>query len=288
MKINFKYILTAMAVIALSVSCDNKAEFQSEKFVTMDHYSYSVAETVGEVVLPVHIYNQDCKDVQVSVKAVDGTAVAGTDYEILTPSSGVLSFAEGTDSLTVKVAIKPQVGKYTGNLNFYIQVNSATEGVVNGNLTTAMVTIRDLDHPLAAFLGDWTGVYALANGQKLPNTISIVADPDDVTKVTIENLELYFAIAGGEVAPDANVFKASVNEDKTIITIPQKQEVSPNYPGTVIRGFNAPSLQDATGYCDIELHLNPDGTLVMPNGFGALDSEGWWMCYSGGIVFTKN
>ena len=288
MKANFKHILAALAVVAMTASCDRTADFKCSKFVTVDHTSYSVPEDGGEVIIPVHVLNATAEDVQVSVTSVDGTAKEGVDYELIAPTSGLLNFPAGTDSLAVKVSIKPQVGKYTGNMNFYIQVSSATEGVVNGNLTTAMVTIRDLDHPLAAFLGDWTGVYALANGQKLPNTISIVADPDDVTKVTIENLELYFAIAGGEVAPDANVFKASVNEDKTIITIPQKQEISPNYPGTVIRGFNAPSLQDATGYCDIELHLNPDGTLVMPNGFGALDSEGWWMYYSGGIVFTKN
>ena len=285
MKINFKYILTAMAVIALSVSCDNKAEFQSEKFVTMDHYSYSVAETVGEVVLPVHIYNQDCKDVQVSVKAVDGTAVAGTDYEILTPSSGVLSFAEGTDSLTVKVAIKPQVGKYTGNLNFYIQVNSATEGVVNGNLTTAMVTIRDLDHPLAAFLGDWTstGPLVTAAGSLPSKTFTIVADDEDITKVWVENLDVMFAELNGLVAPDYNRVSGQVNDEKTKITIEAFSEVGLGY---WIAGMTTVAFEN-TKTADIELVLNPDGSLSIPKGWFTGSGNSLNFYVNGGLTFTK-
>lgn len=285
MKINFKYILTAMAVIALSVSCDNKAEFQSEKFVTMDHYSYSVAETVGEVVLPVHIYNQDCKDVQVSVKAVDGTAVAGTDYEILTPSSGVLSFAEGTDSLTVKVAIKPQVGKYTGNLNFYIQVNSATEGVVNGNLTTAMVTIRDLDHPLAAFLGDWTstGPLVTAGGTLPSKTFTIVADEEDITKVWVENLDVMFADLNGLVAPDYNRVSGQVNDEKTMITIKAFSEVGLGY---WIAGMTTVAFEN-TKVADIELILNPDGSLSIPKGWFTGSGNSLNFYVNGGLTFTK-
>lgn len=285
MKINFKYILTAMAVIALSVSCDNKAEFQSEKFVTMDHYSYSVAETVGEVVLPVHIYNQDCKDVQVSVKAVDGTAVAGTDYEILTPSSGVLSFAEGTDSLTVKVAIKPQVGKYTGNLNFYIQVNSATEGVVNGNLTTAMVTIRDLDHPLAAFLGDWTstGPLVTAGGTLPSKTFTIVADEEDITKVWVENLDVMFADLNGLVAPDYNRVSGQVNDEKTMITIKAFSEVGLGY---WIAGMTTVAFEN-TKVADIELILNPDGSPSIPKGWFTGSGNSLNFYVNGGLTFTK-
>lgn len=288
MKLNFKYIFAALSLAAVFASCDRRAEFQSAKFITLDHDSYSVDETVGEISIPVHICNPDCRGgVNVSVSIIESTAVAGTDFEVVSPESGVLAFGPNDTTKIVTIKILPHEGVYTGSKAFGVKVASATEGVTVGNTNTASVQIKDIDHPLSMFIGDWTGVYALANGQKLQHTISIVPDSEDPTKLTVENFELYFAVAGGEVAPDANVFNASVNDEKTVLTISEKQDVSANYPGVVIRGFNAPTLQAATGYCDIELHLNSDGTLVMPNGFGCLDAEGWWMYYFGGTVFTK-
>lgn len=206
MKINFKYIMTALTVAVLSISCHNKVDYEYEKFVTMDHYVYSVNENVGEIVLPVHIYNQDCHEVQVSVKSVDGTAVAGTDYELLSPTSGVLTFPGGTDSLVVKVAIKPHEGVYTGNKSFKVQVASTTDGVVNGDLTTAVVTINDLDHPLSAILGDYTATGLVASaGGAAQWKVTFAANEESVSKVNVINLSWFDETVVGDVSEDMNV-----------------------------------------------------------------------------------
>ena len=77
MKLNFKNILAAAALSALFVSCDRTAEFEPGQFVSLDHYSYSVNETAGEVVIPVHVYNAT-SEVQVAVSVISSTAEEGT------------------------------------------------------------------------------------------------------------------------------------------------------------------------------------------------------------------
>ena len=227
MKLNFKYIFAALSLAAVFASCDRRAEFQSAKFITLDHYSYSVDETVGEISIPVHIYNQDCHEVQVSVKGVDGTALAGTDFELLSPTSGVLTFPGGTDSLVVKVAIKPHEGVYTGNKSFKVQVASTTDGVVNGNLTTAVVTINDLDHPLSAILGDYTatGLVAIAGGAAQWK-VTFAANEESVSKVDVINLSCFDETVVGDVSEDMNV-----------ITIPYGQLYEANGYVTMFCGY---------------------------------------------------
>ena len=205
MKLNFKYIVAALALVALSASCDRKVDFPSEKFVTLDDYAYSVDETSAEVVIPVHIYNQDCHDVQVAVKLLDNTAVEGTDYEIISPASGVLTFPAGTDSLAIKIAIKPHVGVYTGTKKFGVQVASATEGVVTGAFSSATVSISDLDHPLADILGDYVATGNTASSGVAQWKVTFAANEDDVTKVNVTNLSWFDETLVGDVSEDHNV-----------------------------------------------------------------------------------
>lgn len=205
MKLNFKYIVAALALVALSASCDRKVDFPSEKFVTLDDYVYSVDETSGEVVIPVHVYNHGNEDVQVAVKLLADSAVEGTDYELVNPTSGVLSFPAGTDSLTIKVAIKPHVGVYTGTKKFGVQVASATEGVVTGVLSSANVSISDLDHPLADILGDYVATGDTKSSGVAQWKVTFAANEDDVTKVNVVNLSWFNETLVGDVSEDHNV-----------------------------------------------------------------------------------
>ena len=290
---NFKHILAALSLVALFASCDRTVDFQSSKFVTLDHYSYSVDETTTEVTIPVHIYNPNQSEVQVAVSAIESTAKAGTDFEITSPASGVLTFGPNDTTQVVKVQIKGQVGTYTGNKVFGIQVASATEGVATGNTNVAAVTIKDLDHPLAAFIGDWTstGPLTTAAGTISSWTFTISPDPEDVNKVVIENLELLFAYHNGMVAPDYNVFSGEVNADKTKLSIKGVQAVG--YYDYYIVGMTTPTHSATTGFAEaIEFNLNEDGSLTMPNGFYTIwsnEEDGTSLEYfvNGGVTFTK-
>lgn len=292
MKINFKHIMAALAVVALTVSCNNKADFEHEKFITLDHYSYAVDETIGEIEIPVHIYNHDCNEVQVAIRAIDDTAVQGEDYEIISPASGVLTFPSGTDSLTVKVAIKPHIGSFTGTKTFGLQVMSSTEGVGVGMNDFAQINIKDLDHPLAAFIGTWTstGPVETAGGVLPSKTFAISADPEDLTKLIVDDFDIMFAELNGLVAPDYNRLSAQVNEDKTAFTI---EGLSPLGYGTYfIAGMNSVAYAPGISLTDIEVVLNEDGTLTVPNGWitGNVQPTGSLQLnfyVNGGVTFSK-
>lgn len=280
MKLNFKNILAAAALSALFVSCDRTAEFEPGQFVSLDHSSYSINESVGELTIPVHVYNNK-SEVQVSVSVVSNTAVEGTDYELVTPASGVLTFAPGDTTKNITLTIKSFLGTYTGAKNFGVKIASATEGVTVGNVNSASVTINDEDHPLSMFLGDWTGTFATGRGTYPGHTISITAVEDDVTKVYVNNLEPYFANAG-LVAPDYNVFVGEVNDDKTVITLALEQPIG--YQEAYLVGFADPNGD--TDLADVTMVLNEDGTLTIPN-FWGIYGGGWWNYCFGPTVLSK-
>lgn len=81
-----KYMLSAVAVLAVLASCNRKESFQHEKFVSFGNGSYTVNEDAGIVAVPVHVYNASSEEVTVTVKATDGTAKTGTNYEIVEPA----------------------------------------------------------------------------------------------------------------------------------------------------------------------------------------------------------
>ena len=281
MKLNFKYTLATLALAALFASCDRTAEFKSEKFISVDNTSYAVDEVAGEVTIPVHIYNPDNNEVNVSVTVLPGTAEEGTDYEVVSPASGVLNFAAGEATKEVKIAIKSHEGVYTGNKSFAIQVASATEGVLVGKFDTSVITINDLDHPLSKFIGDWSGDFNTGRGKYAGHTITIAPVEDDVTKLKINNLEPYFANAG-LVAPDYNVFEGEVNEDKTVITITIGQGIG--YQSAFIVGTDDAAGDGADAH--ITIVYNEDGTLTIPN-FWGIYGGGWWNYCFGPTVLSK-
>ena len=280
MKLNFKNILAAAALSALFVSCDRTAEFEPGQFVSLDHYAYSVKESVGELTIPVHVYNHT-SEVQVSVSVLANTAVEGTDYELVTPASGVLTFAPGETTKSITFTIKSFLGTYTGAKNFGVKIASATDGVTVGNVNSASVTINDEDHPLSMFLGDWTGTFNTGGGTYAGHTISITAVEGDVTKVYVNNLEPYFANAG-LVAPDYNVFVGVVNEDKTVITLALEQPIG--YQGAYLVGYADPDGE--TTAADVTMVLNEDGTLTIPN-FWGIYGGGWFNYCFGPTVLSK-
>lgn len=286
-------ILAVAVLVLLAGSCNRKVEFEHETFASFYASSYTVSELDGEFVVPVVLYNPTGSDIQISVSAVDGTAVAGEDYEIVSPANGLLNFTGDTDSLAVKVAVTSHEGVITGAKAFTLKLASATDGVTLGNVNTIPVKIQDVDHPLAKFFGVWsaTTFEEAYMGMDVTMTFDIAADETDETKVVITTVDQMLANVVGITTPVVLEGYAEYNsEDGTgQLIIPNGQAVGFNYGygEWVYLGFDAESFNDATSYANIVMILNTDGTMTVPYGFGIFDDKYIWASYVGGYTLTK-
>ena len=149
------------------------------------------------MILPVYLYNPTGEDVQVSVTAIDGTAKASDDYEIVKPANGILTFSGDVDSLAIEVEISDKyIGTITKNKKFNIRISSAD--VSMGAYSDAVITIKDLDHPLdkIGLIDTFVGkVHEDVYGQTLDMSLVITVPEDDDTfeKVLVTGLEPSFA-----------------------------------------------------------------------------------------------
>ena len=285
MKRNLIYFVAAVCTL-LAASCGRKIEYQFDSYATMYSSTYTVAETIGEFNLPVLVMNPTGAEVQLSVKVTEGTAVEGVDYEVISPANGLLTFSGETDSLNVVIKINAFEGEFTGTKQFEVAIASATEGFTLGTYTTSKVTIDDLDHPLAAYIGQWKGVIAgyFGNWPAGETTINIKADPEgDPFKDLIFDggINPYFMAAIG-ANPD---FQAEVTGNVARVFADQPC----GYSDVVTLGFNAADPNAADSYDDIYFELKEDGTLELLNAYGAYTpgGGGFYEIYLGGAVFTK-
>lgn len=280
------FVAAAFALLSMA-SCNRKVEYQFDTYATLYHSSFNVKEDAGEYSIPVLLKNATGADVQVSVKIDEGKAVEGVDYEVISPANGILSFSGETDSLAVVVKIFDTfVGEFTGTKDFTVSISPATEGLVMGYVTSARVMIDDLDHPLAAWIGSWTGEMTgfFGNWPKAATTFTVSADPDgDPFSDLIVNggINPYFLSAIG-ANPD---FSAKVVDNQLVVAAEQPC----GYSDVVLLGFNAPDPNAADSYDHARFELQEDGTLVQANAFGAYTPSGggFYEIYLGGAVFTK-
>lgn len=288
MKRNIILFVAAAVTLLLAASCNRKVDYQYEKYATLYHSSFTVAENAGELRIPVLVKNTKGADVQVSVKIAEGTAEEGVDYEVVSPANGILSFSGDTDSLDVVInLLTPALGEFTGAKNFTVSVASATEGVGVGLISNAKVTIDDIDHPLAAWIGSWTGELEgfFGNWPKGATTFTVSADPegDPFSDLIVSGgINPYFVAAAG-ANPD---FSAKVDGNQLIIYAEQPC----GYSDVVLLGFDAADPDAASAYDHARFQLQEDGTLVVLTAYGAYTPSGggFYEIYLGGAVFTKN
>lgn len=290
MKRNIILFVAAAVTLLLAASCNRKVEYQYEKYATLYHSSFSVAENAGELRIPVLVNNTKGADVQVSVKVTEGKALEGVDYDVVSPANGILSFSGETDSLDVVVKIFDSfLGEFTGAKDFSVSIASATDGVIVGQLDNATVTINDLDHPMSSFIGYWSGTTTEEfSGSSITMTYDIIADPnkpDEYNRLILTTVDPY--VLGIEVKLEGI---ATLNEDGTgEIVIPNNQPLGMNLnvgPGLYV-GVDATSWANASSYSDIYMNLNADGTMTLVNGYGVLDDQYIYGFYQGGCTLTK-
>ena len=286
MKRNIILFVAAALTLLLAASCGRKVEYQFDKYATLYHSSFIVPETVGELRIPVLVNNTKGSDVQVSVKVDEGKALEGVDYEVVSPANGILSFSGDVDSLDVVINIIAFEGEFTGAKDFSVNIASATEGVNIGVLSTANVTIQDLDHPLSMLAGQWEGTVQFATNPPtpLPAVLNIAIDEADETysKVIIEGWEAHPSYGVYEL-PIVGIYDA---ERSTLLVPPGQAAWGVDGYGFVFYGF------DGSNAVNLELVYDPKTeTLTQANYYGcystAGEDQGWWSLYQPGAVFTK-
>ncbi len=279
-------IIAAAVAIVLSASCDRKVEFPHATFATFDAVSYNVDENIGTVLVPVSIYNPTGSEVQITVKAADGKAVNGVDYEVVSPASGILSFSGETTTQNVEIKVTDKTGEFTGGKDFTLSIASATQGVTVGNLNVAYFTIKDLDHPLSAFIGEWAGTIAGAFQAPSYNmSFTIAADDNDPNfkqLIFSSGLDPFFVSNGY-----ASASYVGVAQSATEVAVLAEQPVG--YQDVVLIGFNNADPDVADDYDDIRFVLNEDGTLTLTTAYGGYTPSqgGFYEIYYGGATFTK-
>lgn len=280
-------IFALAAGIAAFASCDvNKTPVWSDDdaFAAFDKTAVSVKEDAGSVKIPVTIASIDPVEVAVTYAAVDTLgAKNGVNFK-LKDESGVLAFDGEQRTAYIEIEIINDAGHFTGDLKFAIDLTGA--GDLNlGDSKTCVVTITDNDHPLAAILGNYTGSGPDYSGAVATFNITVVKDAYDLNVVWFENFDPEFASYSSS---KVNRFYGNVNEAKTEIVIPQKQEfgLSAGDGPLVLYGFDAVTYNDAKSYADIRIKVE-DGKLTVTNGFGAFDDTYFYSAYDGNLVLTK-
>lgn len=286
-------IMAVAAITLLAASCSRKCEYSFETYATLYKTSYIINEDAGEVKVPVILMNSNGSEVQISVTANEGKAVEGTDFEITSPASGILTFSGETDTLDVVVKISDSfIGEFTGAKDFSLQIACITEGVTVGQTNNASISINDLDHPLAPYVGTWTGTTFEEGytGQNMTLSFDITTNEDDVTKLNLTTVDPMMAAVVGYTKPFTLESSAVINADGTgqiTIGMAQPTGFEYSYGPWVYMGLDAPTWDQASNYADIVFELKADGTMLVPNAFGIADDQYIWASYVGGFTLTK-
>lgn len=231
MKNIYRFTACALALTA-ALSCSKLNEtpvFEDGKsFVGFAQTLYTVNEDADSLVIPVTVASPDPVKVTVAYSVADSTAKKGTNYT-LADEAAVLVYDGETRTQNivlniVNIATTAEKSGYTGDLLFTVTLESAGDLDLGYN-KTCTVKIVDLDHPLAAILGQYkvTGTYY--NGSPAEWILTMDKDESDVSVVWIDKPG-YFAQAA-ESWGDFSVY-GNVSDDLKTITIPCGQTCGAN------------------------------------------------------------
>ena len=297
------FIISVALVMSL-VSCDRNVDFKSSSFASFDAASYVFDEDAGEVSIPVVLYNPTDEKVYVTFRTIDGKAKEGVDYEVVSPVEGILELGAGVNSAEIVLEIKPDHPALTGSKDFQLSIASASEGFSVSSMNVTKVKVKDTDHPLKRFIGEWTATAAGYSETKYSWTVTIEGDDTDNTYSTLLVYDLEPAAVqmynlSSEF--DCNILEARFSEEKEAIIISDDIFLGMYDAGDgqqldfTLRGVNGPSLDQATGYADIALYLNKEeDQLVIPNCWGLYGTTGdpeipynFHEAFYGGLVLNK-
>lgn len=219
------YILAGVAMVAALASCNRELTFQHHSFISIYCGNKTFAEDAGNITVPVSIYNNK-NGATITVKCTDRTAVSGTNYQLVEPASGVLNAAPGDTVKNIVIKLIDRPGIFDGNLAFNVSIDSKSDDVELGPHDNVTITIKDNDHPLVDFFGDYTmkGVCANSSGGLAYASWDVEVGPDDadVTHLVFSNVTYFSAVAYHSSSGDCPVY-GIVSDDRKTITFPFPQ-----------------------------------------------------------------
>ena len=222
---NYNKILTiAFVALLLVPSCKKLNQtpvFEaSESFAAFKTSSAKVDENKGQVVIPVQIASIDPVQTAVSYKLVDGSAKVNENYKD-TNDSAVLTFDGTTREQNITIEILDKAGAFTGDLNFSVELIAAT-GLKLSAENKCTVTIIDLDHPLAAILGEYE-VSAYGHWEhELTYKMNLSKDPKDISIVWCDGI-LPMVAGNASFSPVYAVVTKDEETEKYTLTFPMEQ-----------------------------------------------------------------
>ena len=185
-------ILVLGALAAASCNLNSYPVFDdNDAFVAFDATGYQFNEPEAGLKDTVDVYVTLASvagiSTTVSYEAVDSTAIAGVDFDLL-DANGVLNFDSENRTQTIKIVLySPKAGTYTGDKAFTLKFKS-TGSVNAGSESSCVITIADIDHPLNAILGSYTmSGTSYFNGPVSWN-MTFEKDEEDVTVVWISGI----------------------------------------------------------------------------------------------------
>lgn len=279
-------IIAAALLLLVASSCGRKVTYEYSTYATLESSSYSFDEDVQEVTIPVTIYNPTGAEVQLSVNTVDGKAKEDVDFEIISPISGVLTFAPGETVQEVVIGINERPNDRTGSLDFTLVIESLTEGFNVGNVNTAKLTIKDLDHKYKDFIGEWSATATGESGANYSWTMTVEPDDSDEEILLVKDLD---PTVGFKSSEGYNIFDAVVDSNRSL------RIKAGSFAGVLQGADYAIYAIDQAGYLsgDVYLDISSDRHTMInrsswivgtPNEYGSISI---YDIMPAGIVFTK-
>lgn len=247
MKKIFAYITVALAGLLTLASCSKNEPpvfDDANAFVAFNKEKMAVAESVlqddgtysakGDTLkIPVTLASVKGLEASVTYTVQDGSALLGTDFSVV--SGETLEF--DAENRTAYIMIVPNYNEeYTGDKKFSVSINRP-ETLNLGAASVCTVTISDVNHPMAAFLGTYTMTGDNMDCADDPWMITVDKDDSDDHVLWFDNLFGYTGWCGDDM-----IFYGVVDNELLTITFPLGQKTEYEYsPGSpfVLYGFDA-------------------------------------------------
>lgn len=263
----FIYVLAALVLFATSCDWEPIMWDESKAYIAFDTQSTDVPEEgdpVGIVVMATALDGAPAVDVTFQFDTIgiapDKAAIEGEQYELLNEDM-TLSFPNGWGYDTIW--INPLDNDiFTGDKLFNITLVSNTADLPFGANKVNFVTVKDNEHPLAAWIGTYTVLAKSAYGADYDETwtVTTAPSPDDITVLMLNGL-------GGPAYSEFTDVPAVVDKEALTITLPAGAEIGThgNYGGplAIYLGDDAGAVASETA--PIPGTVAEDGSILIEN-----------------------
>lgn len=290
MKKIFTILAMASAAAVVLASCNKNQPpvfDDSNAFVGFGSIRVSLSEESDSILIPVSLASVSGLNGSITFKVFADTTEKdgvkyypqeGINYEIF-PEGGTLKFDSKNRTQNIKV-IGKYFPEYTGDLSFRIALTSQTKGISLGTLHECKVVLNDIDHPLTPILGAYTASAEDYFSGPSSWTMNLTKDPDDASKVWIDD----WANLGGNAKALGPIY-GNVDATMTKITIPFGQTLAYVYQGepTLCLGLDSGLGGYDGGSTTATIEKDPVTGKVKRLVFDS--AWGFWAYGSGGAAF---